>query len=404
MRHRARYAILLPLALLGLPELTSAAAPILRRHDRDDARYLEAGERWGGSVCAVGGAVGTLVGERWVLTAGHVAANISPFSRSVRCGGRRFPIAEVHTFPGWGVMRGSGGDAVDLEVPDLALVRLAAPVTGIAPVRLHRAGGEAGRAIVVVGTGLSGTGETGPETEDGRMRAATNVVDSVFGQYFTFTFSPPDDPSATDLEGIGGPGDSGGPALVTHDGEVYVLGVSSLNSRGDAAGPARYRTTELYARVSSSAEWIDRVMAGGTRPDADTDTARALARAGWPATRAGVVARRWLDAFNGQDSVRIVDFERAFRADSLLASRPAEQRVAGSRTVFGDWGALEAWGYVESPGKPFMLLVYSRKLDRWMRLDFHLQPAPPHKLTRMTARQPEDAPAAHARPADPPGR
>ena len=48
---------------------------------------------------------------------------------------------------------------------------------------------------------------------------------------------------------------------------------------------------------------------------------------------------------------------------------------------------------MESAEKPFMLLVYSRKLDRWMRLDFHLQPAAPHKLARMTARSPEDAPA-----------
>ena len=400
MRHWARYAALLPLALLGLPELTPAT-PIVRRHDRDDARYLEAGARWGGSICEVGGAVGTLVGERWVLTAGHVAANISPFSRSVRCGGRHFFIAEVHTFPGWGVMRGSGGDAVDLDVPDLALVRLATPATGITPVRLHREGGEQGRTIIVVGNGLSGTGESGPETEDGRMRAATNVVDEVTGQYFNFSFSAPDDPTATDLEGIGGPGDSGGPALVTHDGELYVIGVSSLNSRGDAAGPARYRTTEVYARVSPNAEWMDRVMAGGTPPDANSDTVRTLADAGWPATRAGVVASRWVDALNRQDSLRIVDFERTFRADSLLADRPADQRVANWRSTYANWGALEAWGYVESPGKPFMLLVYSRKLDRWMRLDFHLQEAAPHKLARMTARSPEDAPAAH-RPADTP--
>lgn len=394
MRYRAAYATIFPLALLALPELTPAATPVLRRHDRDDARYLEAGERWGSAVCAVGGAVGTLVGDRWVLTAGHVAANISPFSRSVRCGGRPFPIAEVHTFPGWVMQRGSGGDALDLDIPDLALVRLAAPVTGITPVRLHRGGSEAGRPIIVVGTGLSGTGESGPETDDGRMRAATNVVDSIFGQYFTFTFSPPDDPSATDLEGIGGPGDSGGPALITSDGQVYVLGVSSINSRGDAAGPSRYRSAEVYARVAPNAEWMDRVMAGGTRPDPNDDVVRNLAAAGWPATRAGVVASRWLDAFNRQDSVVIVEFERTFRADSLLAERPAEQRVASSRSVFANWGALEAWGYVESPERPFMLLVYSRKLDRWMRLDFHLQPAPPHKLARMVARSPEDAPPA----------
>ena len=110
--------------------------------------------------------------------------------------------------------------------------------------------------IILVGGGLSGTGESGPEVEDGRMRAATNVVDSIFGQYFTFTFSPPDDPTATDLEGIGGPGDSGGPAFIRRRGRLDLLGVSSLNSRGDAAGPSRYRSTEVYARVAPNAAWI----------------------------------------------------------------------------------------------------------------------------------------------------
>ena len=61
---------------------------------------------------------------------------------------------------------------------------------------------------------LHGTGLTGPTDGDGRLRAATNVIDNVDGNYFLFSFSPPEDPSATDLEGIGGPGDSGGPAFI----------------------------------------------------------------------------------------------------------------------------------------------------------------------------------------------
>ncbi|HEU4881918.1 MAG TPA: trypsin-like serine protease [Longimicrobium sp.] len=390
MYHWTRLATLLPLALLGTTDL---ADPILRRHDRDDARYLAAGERWGASVCTVGSAAGTVIGDRWVLTAAHVAGNISPFSRSVRCGTRSFAIAEVYTYPGWARKRDSGGDALDLEIPDLALVRLATPATGIPIVRLHRAGGEPGRRIIVVGNGLSGTGESGPETDDGRLRAATNVIDSVFGQYFTFTFSQPDDPAATDLEGIGGPGDSGGPALILRRGRLYVAGVSSLNHRGDAAGPSQYRSTELYARVSPNAAWIDGVMAGRGTPDAVTDAVRPLAATGWPATGPGVTARRWLEAFNSQDSVQIVDFERALRADSLLAKRSAEERVASSRTVFADWGPLQAWGYVESPGKPFMLLVRSDKLDRWMSLSFRLEETPPHKLAGLSVRHPEDAPA-----------
>jgi hypothetical protein len=390
MHHWARLATVLPFALLGVPDL---APTILRRHDRDDARYLAAGERWGASVCTVGSAAGTVIGDRWVLTAGHVAGNISPFSRSVHCGERSFAIAGVYTYPGWTAKRESGSDALDLEIPDLALVRLATPATGIPIMRLHRAGREPGRRIILVGHGLSGTGESGPETDDGRLRAATNVIDSVFGQYFTFTFSPPDDPTATDLEGIGGPGDSGGPALIHHRGRLYVAGVSSLNHQGDAAGPSRYRSAELYARVSPNAAWIDGVMAGRGTPDAVTDTVRPLAATGWPATVAGETARRWLEAFNGQDSLQIVSFERTFRADSLLAKRSAEERVASSRTLFADWGALQAWGYVESPGKPFTLLVRSDKLDRWMSLGFRLEPEAPHKLLALRIRQPEDAPA-----------
>lgn len=390
MRHWTRLATLLPFALLGVPDL---APTILRRHDRDDERYLAAGARWGASVCIVGSAAGTVIGDRWVLTAAHVAENISPFSRSVRCGERRFAIAEVHTWPGWITKRESGSAELDLEIPDLALVRLATPATGIPTVRLHRAGGEPGRRIVLVGHGLSGTGESGPETDDGRLRAATNVVDSVFGQYFTFTFSQPDDPTATDLEGIGGPGDSGGPALILRRGRPYVAGVSSINSRGDAAGPSRYRSTEVYARVAPNAAWIDRVMAGGGTPDAVTDTVRTLAGTGWPATAAGVTARRWMEAFNAQDSLEITRFEHTFRADSLLARRSADERVAGWRTLFADWGALEACGYVESPGKPFTLLVRSDKLDQWMSLRFRLEPAAPHKLLGLGIRRPEDAPA-----------
>ncbi|HYR06728.1 MAG TPA: trypsin-like serine protease, partial [Longimicrobium sp.] len=289
--------------------------------------------------------------------------------------------------------RESGNAELDLEIPDLALVRLAEPATGIPIVRLHRAGREPGRHIILVGNGLSGTGESGPETDDGRLRAATNVVDSVFGQYLTFTFSQPDDPAATDLEGIGGPGDSGGPALIHHRGRLYVAGVSSINSRGDAAGPSRYRSTEVYARVSPNAAWIDGVMAGRGTPDAVTDTVRTLAATGWPATAGGETARRWLEAFNGQDSVEIVRFEHAFRADSLLARRSADARVAGWRSLFADWGALEAYGYVETPGEPLMLLVRSDKLDEWMSLRFRLEPAAPHKLVGLGIRRPEDAPA-----------
>jgi hypothetical protein len=43
------------------------------------------------------------------------------------------------------------------------------------------------------------------------------------------------------------------------------------------------------------------------------------------------------------------------------------------------WGALQACGYVETPGKAFTL-VRNDKLGEWMSLRFRLEPAPPHRL------------------------
>ena len=71
--------------------------------------------------------------------------------------------------------------------------------------------------------------------------------------WLTFEFTAP--PGGTPLEGISGPGDSGGPALIERDGKYLVAGVSSGNSGGDGEH-CRYGTTEYYARVSTSADWI----------------------------------------------------------------------------------------------------------------------------------------------------
>ena len=366
-------------------------APVVRRHDRPDERYLELGKEYGSSLCTVGNAAGTLVGDRWILTAGHVAANISPFSRSAQCNGASIPIADVYTYPGWGVKKDDRGDIIDLSIPDLAMIRLARAPNAMAPMRLSRDTTEPGLRIVVVGMGLTGTGETGPEIEDGKLRAATNVIDSIFSQYFTFTFSPPDDPTATDLEGIGGPGDSGGPAIVRRDGRDYVVGVSSLNQRGPG-GSVRYNSTEVYARVSTNAAWIDSVISGRGKANVVADTVRNLEKEGWPAGVQAAAVKGWVDSFNSQDSVAIVEFNRKFRTEAALKSTPPEQRVKSSRGLFEQWGPVTMHRYVATPGKPFLLLVHSEKLDRWMSVSFSFEGERGEKLGRTSIRAPEDPP------------
>ena len=368
-----------------------AEDPILRRHDRADERYLALGKEYESSICSVGGAVGTLIGNQWLLTAGHVVTNISPFSRSAECGGVSIPIATVYTYPGWGIKSDEKGDAIDLSIPDLAIVRLAHSPKGMVPMTVSRETNEPGQPIVVVGKGLTGTGETGPDAEDGKLRAATNVVDSIFGQYFTFTFSPPGDSTATDMEGIGGPGDSGGPAVVKRNGRNYVIGVSSLNNRGPT-GPSTYNSTEVYARVSTSAAWIDSVIAGKGKADVVTDVVRNLTKEGWPAGVQAAAVKGWIDTFNKQDSVAIVEFNRQYRTDAALQTTPAEQRVKGSRGLFEQWGPVTMHRYVATPGKPFLLLVHSSKLDRWISVSFTFEGERGDKLGRTSIRWPEDPP------------
>ncbi len=65
--------------------------------------------------------------------------------------------------------------------------------------------------------------------------------------------------NATALEGISGGGDSGGPAFITTDSQLYVAGVSSFQ-RGDGHQEGTYGVREYYARVSSNVEWIETVI------------------------------------------------------------------------------------------------------------------------------------------------
>src|SRR5262245_34731273 len=368
----------------------SPARAVLIRHDRPDTNYKALAQPYAGPLGNVAGAMGTLIADRWVLTAGHVATNISPFSRSFRIGSERVPIADVYLYPGWGREVDADGNAVsDSNIPDLALIRLARPVRGVRPARLHRKTDERGMKILVIGNGLTGTGEIGPNGEDGVMRAATNVIDEAEDCIIAFSFSAPGDSGVTDLEGIGGPGDSGGPAFAIVGGTPEILGVSSINHTGPAKGSSQYGSTEIYARVSTSLAWIDRTLAGKSKPIAWTDTLHNVAK-GWPNSPGGRLVTRWLDAYNSRDSLALVAFEREFRADSLLTKKPAEARAASWRSYYGMWGRLEPSQWIETPGSPIKVLVHATGPDQWMRFEFTLEAQAPHKLTHMLLNSPED--------------
>ncbi|MCE7991355.1 MAG: trypsin-like serine protease [Roseivirga sp.] len=233
---------------------------IIMRHDVDEAKYFELAEKYGATAIRLNAGVGTFIQPDWIITASHVCENPEYVGKELTINGKVYPIKKVVMHPDFGMNRGISND--------IALIQLESKVPGVKLAKLYNKSDEVGKEIVFVGTGYAGTGDKGMAdgavNKDRKLRAAQNKVDGTEREGFIrFTFDSPDSGKALPLEGISGPGDSGGPALWFDGDQAYIMGVSShQDGRGMGKPEGRYGVWEYYARVSDYVDWVEGVVAG----------------------------------------------------------------------------------------------------------------------------------------------
>ncbi len=248
---------------------TSLPADIVIRHDKNDSDYIKLGAEFP-AVGKVGERAGdgTLIGQDWVLTAGHVASGMQRrYGNNFKVYFEGYPqgiaVEAVYVHPEFRPMQGH----------DIGLLKLKQSISNITPLKFYTNSDEAGKPIMIVGHGDFKNGNETEWTVDGKKRAATNRIESVNDNHIIYHFDKPGTEGVTKLEGTAGRGDSGGPALIQVEDQWLVAGVSSAGMPGEN-GPGTYGAVEHYTRVSTHSNWLNDVLNGKVQPSQVSNQAR----------------------------------------------------------------------------------------------------------------------------------
>ncbi|MFV0597215.1 S1 family peptidase [Shewanella sp.] len=237
--------------------ISSTANAMIIRHDVADTEYQAAAQSDNSTVTFLGLykgdeivlGTGSLIGKQWIVTAAHVANELRTGSK-VQFKTHFYLIKEVIKHPLW----------KERHFPyDIALVQLASPIEDATLAKLNHASTETGKIAIFVGRGDYGNGLVGVVGADKQLRAAHNAVVGVQEQWLQFIFDR--DTNALPLEGISGPGDSGGPAYLVSADSVCLIGVSSWqNAESTNWEEGKYGVIEHYSRISYFRDWIEQTL------------------------------------------------------------------------------------------------------------------------------------------------
>lgn len=259
--------------LPALLVVSSGASAVVIRDDVDDSSYRVPAAEFPALADLPGEGHGVLIAPQWVITAAHAIMWQSEI-RQVTINGVSRDVERLSIHPGykkppqalldqalatwdWTLFR-----ALLSSSDDIALIKLARPITDVNPVAISPGDDEFGQTIKIIGKGATGDGVSGYEFSSSHrtdLRRAHNKVTSAHGRWLCYVF---DDPSvALPLEGGSGSGDSGGPILVQTAEDWTLIGLTSwVDPQSADRTPGRYGQISCNVRLSHYRDWIESVI------------------------------------------------------------------------------------------------------------------------------------------------
>jgi len=242
--------------LLGLGGCTDA--PLLLEDSGERATQVvngmaDLGHAAVGLLVAPNGAnlcTATLVGSQTLLTGAHCAT--SPISQLAfyvngqltngAITGTKHQVASGSIHPGFNA-------AGNLPAADVAVLRLAAPVQGVQPMRVSANATFVGEQVRLVGYG-----QTGKDKDDaGTKRTAVNTVEQLAAATFSYK-------GAQGGEGNTCSGDGGSSVLAVRNGEEVIVGIASTDTCALDDNPATI--TGHAMRADHYYPWIEQAAQG----------------------------------------------------------------------------------------------------------------------------------------------
>jgi len=238
--------------VLPLLMISQSSSAIVMRHDKSSEAYQVAYEQYP-SVINLDFLMGTLIAPQWIVTAAH-GTPLMPGGQQLTINGEQYRVENIVVHPDY-----APESPKFQQDHDIALLKLDKPVKGVRPAGLYSKNDEVTNNVWFVGEGLVGNGRDGLTGEPEGLNHAQNLVDKTDEKWLYFDFDAPGQ-DALSLEGVSGPGDSGGPAFIKNSSGLLLAGVSSNQLDNDDGEVNVYGVIERYTRVSTHISWITNTM------------------------------------------------------------------------------------------------------------------------------------------------